>query len=96
MKKQIELGQRVKDKVSDFIGIAVARVTYLNGCVQIQVTPKAVEGKIINQWIDEIQLEVVDQGILPVEKKEKPEKLSTARNYRSSHNYGGMRSHPGQ
>ena len=36
----IELGQKVKDKVTGFNGIAVARIEYLNGCKQILVMPK--------------------------------------------------------
>lgn len=35
----IELGQEVKDRISGFKGIAVARTTYLQGCDRIAVQP---------------------------------------------------------
>ncbi len=36
----IQMGQRVRDKISGFKGIAVARTTYLNGCDRISVQAK--------------------------------------------------------
>lgn len=35
----IKLGDKVKDVVTGYTGIATARHEYLNGCVQITVTP---------------------------------------------------------
>lgn len=60
----IKLGQRVKDKVTGFEGIATAKVIYLNGCVQFCVKPKVDEkGKMVEgEYIDEEQLEVVGEG----------------------------------
>ena len=55
----IKLGERVKDTVTDFKGMAIARCEYLNGCIRIQVQPKELnkDGKIIeSEWIDEGQL----------------------------------------
>ena len=54
----INLGDKVKDTITDFEGTAVARLVYLNGCVQIQVQSKELkDGKIIKpEWIDEPQL----------------------------------------
>lgn len=62
---EIKLGQRVKDKVSGLIGIAVARVEYLNGCIQYSVIPSCdKEGKYIyGFYIDVGQLEIIDDGI---------------------------------
>ena len=62
----IELGQKVKDRITGFKGIAVAKIEYLNGCIRYQIQPKKdKEGKIPeSEWIDEQQLE----------KKEKKEK----------------------
>jgi hypothetical protein len=62
----IKLGQKVKDKVTDFTGIAVSRIEFLNGCVQVEVMPKASKPKKgeaqtypDGKFIDEEQLEIV-------------------------------------
>ena len=54
----IKLGTKVKDMITGFEGVAVARIVYLNGCVQIQVQSKKLkDSKIIKaEWIDEPQL----------------------------------------
>lgn len=61
----IELGMKVKDKVTGFTGIATSKVEYLNGCVQFCV--KATVGKDgkypDGQYIDIEQLEAVGKGI---------------------------------
>jgi len=81
----IELGQRVKDKVTGFIGIAVARCKYFNGCIQFHVSPPVDKdgNERKDQWIDESQLEIIDHGILP-----DPKLLQKTRTG------GGFRSHP--
>ncbi len=83
----IELGMRVQDKVSGFIGIVVCRAEYLNGCVQYEVRPPVNEkGETVKgEWIDEVQLEVVDGGILDEPKAGSGDKPATG---------GGHRSHP--
>ncbi|MEE8114279.1 MAG: hypothetical protein V3T23_07980 [Nitrososphaerales archaeon] len=63
------LGQRVRDIVTGFEGIATVRVEYINGCNQYLVKPrcewkkdepmKQPEGS----YIDDQSLELVDQGI---------------------------------
>ena len=58
----INLGDKVKDSVTGFIGIAVGRTTWLHGCDRITVQPEGLnkEGKLFeNQNFDEPQLEVV-------------------------------------
>jgi len=51
----MKLGDYVKDKITGFEGVAVARAEYLNGCIFIQVQPVGLkDGKIIeSEWIDE-------------------------------------------
>lgn len=34
------LGMRVRDRVTDFIGIATGKIIFLNGCVQYSIAPK--------------------------------------------------------
>ncbi len=61
----IALGTTVRDRVTGFTGLAVAKVEYLNGCVQICVkAPLDKDGKMVDgEYIDISQLEVVDEGI---------------------------------
>lgn len=64
---KITLGQKLRDKVTGFEGIAISRVEYLNGCVQFCLKPKInkkspekIEDGI---YVDEGQLEVVGDGV---------------------------------
>jgi len=62
----IELGEKVKCKVSGFVGIATSRVEYINGCIQYGVTPRVKKGenkKPDAEYIDEGKLVVVGLGI---------------------------------
>ena len=56
----IELGSRVRDKITDFVGLAVARIEYLNGSVSVGVQRRELhDGKPVDViWIDEKQLEL--------------------------------------
>ncbi len=64
------LGQRVRCIVTAFEGIAITRVEWLNGCTQYLVKPlcvqKADEALKMpdGNYIDDNQLELVDEGIL--------------------------------
>lgn len=67
MSNQFKLGQRLKDKVSGFSGIATSRVEFLNGCVRYCLQPpvstqdpaKLPDGT----YFDAEQLEYVDDGL---------------------------------
>ena len=52
MGKEIQLGDRVKDKITGFTGIAVSRTEYINGCVQYTVAPKVKKGNEIQEAMD--------------------------------------------
>lgn len=56
--KEIALGTPVKDSISGFEGVSIARIVYLNGCIQHEVQALADDGNKmqVNQWIDENQL----------------------------------------
>lgn len=41
----IPLGAEVRDTVTDFTGLAIARVEYLTGCTQIGIQPPCADGK---------------------------------------------------
>jgi len=57
----IQLGQKVRDKVTGFEGITTARCEYLNGCIQYCVSPRIdKDGKKADyHYMDEGQLEVI-------------------------------------
>jgi len=65
MVKKIELGKKVRDKITGFEGIVTARTEYLHGCNRYYVEPKV--GKDGShregQTFDEGSLEIVDEGI---------------------------------
>ncbi len=62
---EIELGQKIRDRVTGLKGIATGRCEYLNGCVQYHLKPALdKDGKMVDgDWIDVTQLEVVGRGI---------------------------------
>lgn len=64
-KSEIKLGNKVKDIVTGFEGIAVSKVEYLNGCVQYCVKPaKGKDGKMPEgEYIDQQQLSFVSVGV---------------------------------
>lgn len=65
-KKQIEikLGDKVKDIHTNFVGIAVYKTEFLNGCIQFGVAPKVGgDNKIIEEaGIDSQSLIVIKKG----------------------------------
>ena len=63
----MNLGDKVKDRVTGFTGIVTGRTTFLHGCVRICITsdklPK--DGKPLDPiWIDEPQAVLVKAGVL--------------------------------
>ena len=68
----IKLGDKVKDKVTGFTGIAVSKTEYLHGCKRISIaSPKLHEGKPVAwQTFDEPQLELVESGVVKVKPEE--------------------------
>lgn len=63
----IKLGQKVRDVVTGFEGVAVCRISWLNGCQRISVQPKATREKKgdaqsipDSKTFDEEELEVLD------------------------------------
>ncbi len=61
----ILLGQGVRDLITDFEGLAIGRVEYLTGCVQVLVQPPAGDRRdgsgrewVESRWFDEPRLRV--------------------------------------
>lgn len=56
----IKMGDKVKDVISGFEGVATGRAEYLHGCVKILVEPEGLQesGKPIGaEWFDEQRLD---------------------------------------
>ena len=56
---KLELGNKVKDLITDFEGIIISRGSFITGCDRIEVKNK--EGKI--EWFDLPTVEFIDDGI---------------------------------
>lgn len=87
MKNEINLGSIVRCKVTGFKGTAIARLEYLNGCVQYGIKPVVDKktGKMEDaQYIDSQQLEVVGVGI-----SVKPERTGGPSTDAPKHEYRG-------
>jgi len=58
----MKLGDRVRDKITGFTGIAIARCDYLYGCISIEVmSEKLLNGNPVSIWVDDVQLEVLNK-----------------------------------
>lgn len=62
----INLGDRVKDKITGMVGIAIGSSQWLYGCNQFCVKPEELkDGKPIDAfWIDEYQLDIVNKNVI--------------------------------
>lgn len=62
MSVTMELGDRVKDRITGFMGIVVARTKWLNGCTRITIQPETLKdgNPIETQCFDEPQLELIE------------------------------------
>lgn len=70
----VQLGSKVKEKITGFTGIVTGYVQYLSGCNQALVIPKVREdGSYVDgQWFDEQRLERVDDSIITLENGKTP------------------------
>ena len=62
---KIELGDRVKDKVTGFKGIVTGITSWLNGCRRIGIQPEKLmtTGKPVEaEWFDEQQVLVIKKS----------------------------------
>lgn len=61
---KLKLGQTMRDLTTGFTGVAINRTAFLNGTIQYNLQPRAVDGKYPDAIsIDENLLEVVDEGV---------------------------------
>jgi len=68
----INLGDKVKDSVSGFTGIAICRHVYLNGCARITLQPLIKKNGELPEAenFDEPQLKVVKRRVVKEGKKD--------------------------
>lgn len=72
---KIELGDKVRCKITGFVGTAVARTEFLNGCVQYNIVPKCKKGE--NKMTDEIGIDEQSLEVIPKKKEIKIKKSDT-------------------
>lgn len=59
MAKTVKLGDKYRDKVSGWEGVATARYEYMNGCVRIEISHHDKDGKPESFVFDIQQIEAV-------------------------------------
>lgn len=64
-KKEVQLGNKVRDLVTGIEGTATAFAYYLNGCERVAIEPPAENNKVSDkvEWADIQQVQYVDEGI---------------------------------
>lgn len=63
---EVELGEKYRDTVTGFMGIATAKFIFLNGCVRYQLDAPKKDGDGIQELVfDEQRLEHVGQEAVP-------------------------------
>ena len=79
----VELGDKVKDPVSGFIGVAVSSHHYLHGCTRISVQPPVdKDGKLPEiQSFDEPQLEVLKTQVVKPDPAPSPQRTGGPAKY---------------
>jgi hypothetical protein len=59
MGEKIQLGSKVKDRITGFTGTATGRAEYLFDPAAVRVEAPQVEGRDQDKWIPESRLEVI-------------------------------------
>lgn len=64
----VTLGNRVKDSLTGFSGIAMARTEWLYGCARIAIEPQELKDAIPveMQWFDEQRVVFLAEGMLEI------------------------------
>ena len=64
---EIKLGDKVRCLTTGFTGIAIAKMEFMNGCIQYEVVPRVGKDNKIPEgvFIDEISLEIIKQKKKP-------------------------------
>lgn len=68
-RKEIQLGDLVKDVITGFEGIAIAETKWLTGCIRYGLRSRKLDNKSIpqeDQWFDKDQLKVIKQDAVSI------------------------------
>jgi hypothetical protein len=70
----VELGSRVRDKITGFTGVVTGRVEYLTGCNQVLVAPKCKDdGALVSsEWLDEQRVDVLPDSRVVLDNRTTP------------------------
>jgi hypothetical protein len=83
MNEEIELGDKVKDLISGFEGIAVAKTVFINGCVQFSIAQQLKKGQTLPvegaPSIDSVSLRVLKKDAVGLKKKEEKAEIPRGR-----------------
>jgi hypothetical protein len=73
-KQMIKLGQKYKDKITGFEGIATGFVKYISGCNQALLAPQVGSDGALreSQWFDEQRLDATGSDVITLENGETP------------------------
>jgi len=66
MNEQIQLGDKVRCKLTGFTGITVCKSEFINGCIQWSILPK---GDKKNKMPEEVGIDDQSLEIIPIKKK---------------------------
>lgn len=89
----IELGSKVRDKLTGFVGIAVARTIWLYGCDRYALSSQKLKDGMVraDEWFDEGRLEVLAVGTFPAAAVAAPSGRGGPRNDRAAIRRGPVR-----
>lgn len=67
----LDLGDKVKDKLTEYAGIVISRTAWVNGCARLGVqSAELKDGKPVDQVVfDENQLELIEKGVYPSDQR---------------------------
>ncbi len=71
---EIKLGDKVKDRITGFVGTVVCKSEFLNGCIQFEVQPK-ITGKD-NKIVEAVSIDAQSLEVINVKKKKPVKKES--------------------
>jgi hypothetical protein len=59
---KVELGQKVQDSITGFVGRVTGRCEYITGCTQVLIQPpiKADGDFVESRWFDEDRAQIID------------------------------------
>jgi len=91
---EIQLGDKVKDMVTGFVGVAYSVCENFNGCIQFDIVPEVNKDGTIakGQWIDSQQLKIIKKGAVKPNNAEKaPVKTVAAQPAKAKRTGGPMK-----